>query len=179
MLDRRVAGRLLLSMGCPVGRVVPSTLADPAHAPARLQCLPAAKAPAAQAGHAGAVSHVSRQGGAPVGGRVPAPLDATSPAPMVGGEGARRAAESEGQQRAILSEPTLRVLCHYGCGDSCAGGGWTSWSSWLDSELAMPSVWSARQRPLRYVCLSTEEAGAGDDADADEGEPGRRRCRRA
>jgi len=41
VLDRMVAGCLLLSMGCPVGLVVPSTLADPAHAPVPLQCLPA------------------------------------------------------------------------------------------------------------------------------------------
>ncbi len=35
-----VAGPLLLPLGCPVGLVVPSDVADPAHAPAALQCRP-------------------------------------------------------------------------------------------------------------------------------------------
>jgi len=95
VLDRIVAGPLLLPMGCPVGLVIPSNLADPAHAPAPLQCRPAANAPPAQAGHAGAVSRVSRQGGVPVAGRVPAHLDTASPAPGGGGEGARGTAERD------------------------------------------------------------------------------------
>ena len=52
-------------------------------------------------GHAGAVSRVSRQGGVPVSGRVPAHLGAASPAPVGGGEGARGAAERKGQRRTL------------------------------------------------------------------------------